>query len=330
VASAKDTLGNRAYKRVIFGTGSIAPIGTLGPETLIVGSANETLFQQAALQGAINTQIQTLVEQRIQKVLVATPTEIQNAFIVGLSDEGTQTLFNELCTQEILFEGEMMTPGEIFQKKVKESIEALDDGGITIYPSVPCTDDPDVSLTISNVSVGDQITCNVDFNDGNFVVTMGLPNIHVDVHAYGTGGGWDDFICVAGVKIEGDAYSDITNISLQFTVTEDNLLNNTFSAANFDGGLTASSNGTVSVDFCGLSEVCDVIVTIFTLGAVDLTDIDFSIVENVDFSEAVGANQPDPVKLNEIKVDEQVVATRSADRRIVCRSKSHPTASAPA
>jgi hypothetical protein len=295
--SAREKGGARTYQRVLFATGAVAPIGV---------DVNATVFRSSAMQAAVNRQLKQMVETNVQKAMAATSTELENAYVVGLSAEGTQTLFNRLCTTPVP-SGEFagMTPGQIFKKKVTEAINSI--GQPHISPDVPCASDPEVTLSISDVVVSDQLACNVDFHNGFFRVKVGLPSIHVNVHAYGTGGDWGDTVCVEGVKVEGDAFADVTGINLTYDVTEDNLLHNTFSAANFNAGATVASNGSVGVDFCGLSTVCNVIVTIFTFGAVDINPhIDFSLVQ--DFSTQINANQPDPVKLNEIKVDENVIA----------------------
>jgi hypothetical protein len=297
--SAREIGGNRTYKNLIFATGAVAPIGI---------DPNARVFQSAAIQAAVNDQLKQLVQDQVQIAMDPASTDLQNAFIVGLSAAGTQTLFSNLCNKPLddptsPFNG--MTPAQIFKKKITDGINSI--GQQHIKPSVPCASDPDVTLSITNVSVGNNFACNTDFHDGFFHVTVGLPDIHVDVHAYGTGGDWGDTICVEGVKVEGDAFADVTGINLGFDVTENNLLTNTFSNSNFNAGATAASNGSVGVDFCGLSVLCNVVVTIFTFGAVDINPhIDFSTVQ--DFSTQIGASQPDPVKLKQIKVDEQVVA----------------------
>jgi hypothetical protein len=302
-ASATDDLGNRAFARRIFATGDVVPIG--------IEQALSATFQENAFVETVNSGLKTLLAPEVSTALSGTSTAIENAFVVGVSANGTQKLFDQLCTAPVnapdnpAINGK--TPGQIFSEKVEAAILAI--GPKTITPSVPCASDPDVSLTITNVDIGTDVTCDVTFNDGFFHVTFGLPDVHVDVHAYGTGGEWDDDTCIIeGVKIEGDAYADVTNIKLDFDVTEENLLNTTTSAPVFDVGTTVASQGTVSVDFCGAGSLfCNVIVTIFTLGAVDINpEISFDKVQ--DFTAQVGASEPDPVKLKEIKVDEQVVA----------------------
>jgi len=305
-ASAREIKGNRTFKNFIFATGDVAAVGV---------DPNATIFQAATIQTAVNTQIKQLVKTKLGPVLdPPTSTDLQNAFIVGLSAGGTQTLFNQLCTTPVVSDDPTIngkTPGQIFQSKVTEailSINTSNNGGPpTTTPSVPCASDPTVTLTITEVDVADTVSCNVDFHDHFFHVKLGLPDIHVKVHAFGTAGDWGATVCGEGVKVEGDATADVTGINLGFDVTEDNLLLNTFSNANFDAGATVTSNGTVGVDFCGFSVFCNVLVTIFTFGAIDINPhIDFHLVEN--FSTQIGASQPDPVKLKEIKVDEQVVA----------------------
>jgi hypothetical protein len=300
-ASATDTLGNRAFARRIFATGDVAPIG--------VEQALSATFQQNKFVDTVNTGLKTLLAPEVSTAMSGTSSAIENAFVVGLSAAGTQKLFDQLCTAPVnapdnpAINGK--TPGQLFSEKVEAAILAI--GPKSISPSVPCASDPNVALTITNVDVGTNVTCNVDFNDGSFHVTLGLPDVHVDVRAFGTGGDWGDDVCVEGVKVEGTAFADVTNIKLEFDVTEGNLLNASTSTPVFDAGTTVKSNGTVGVDFCGLSVVCNVVVTIFTFGAVDINpEINFDKVQ--DFSAQVGASQPDPVRLKEIKVDEQVVA----------------------
>jgi len=300
-ASATDDLGNRAFARRIFATGDVVPIG--------IEQALSATFQENAFVETVNSGLKTLLAPEVNLALSGTSTAIENAFVVGVSANGTQKLFDQLCTQPVnapdnpAINGK--TPGQIFAEKVEAAILAI--GPKTITPSVPCASDPDVALTITNVDVGTDVTCNVGFNDGFFHVTLGLPDVHVDVHAFGTGGDWGDDICVEGIKVEGNAFADVTNIKLDFDVTEDNLLNTSTTPPVFDAGTTVKSNGTVGVDFCGLSVLCNVLVTIFTFGAVDINpEISFDKVQ--DFTAQIGASEPDPVKLKEIKVDENVVA----------------------
>jgi hypothetical protein len=301
VASAKEVMGARAYKRVVFATGAVAPIGI---------DPNATVFQGAALQSAVNDQLKQLVETKVQGALGPATTELQNAFIVGISAGGTQTLFTKLCTTPIEFEGSLLTPGQIFQKTVKRTIEGISLPSVPV--SVPCAPDPNVGLSITNVTVGDTVSCDVTFQNGLFAVQMNLPNIHVDAHGYGNAEDTVAGVCVDGVTISGNVYADITDIHLGFNVTEDNLLHNTFSSSNFDAGTTVTAEGNVDVSFCGVGVFCELAaeaLNFLSFGAIpDLLHIDFEFAHALDFKEAVGANQPDPVKLNEIRVNEQVVA----------------------
>jgi hypothetical protein len=299
--SATDDLGNRAFARRIFAAGTVVPIG--------VDQALSATFRENAFVETVNNGLKALLAPEVSMAMTSTSTAIANAFVVGVSANGTQKLFDRLCQAPVnkpenpAIHGK--TPGQIFSEKVEAAILGI--GAKSISPSVPCASDPNVALTISNVDVGTNVTCNVDFNDGSFHVTLGLPNVHVDVHAFGTGGDWGDDICFEGIKVEGTAFADVSNIRLEFDVTENNLLNSSTSTPVFNAGTTVASNGSVGVDFCGLSVVCNVLVTIFTFGAVDINpEISFDKVQ--DFTAQIGASEPDPVKLKEIKVDEQVVA----------------------
>jgi hypothetical protein len=296
VARATDELGNRTYKRVVFATGDVAAPGI-----------DTIAFQQMALESLIQDELEKAVLPQVREALQETSVEIENAFVVGISATATQELFNQLCTAPVPSEDpelDGLTPGQIFSKKVRESIEAIPDVVKSVYS--PCSCDPDVTMGVESVSVGETIGCNVVFSEGKFNVSVDLPDVTVTAGADGECGGYGDDICFEGIGIHMDATASITGINLNFDVTEENLLKTTNSTpVFFEGTTSVSVSG--SPDLCGVSEVCDVLVTIFTFGAIDVTpEIDFSKVQ--DFSAQIGAAEPDPVKLKAIKVDEEVIA----------------------
>lgn len=308
-ASATDDLGNRAYARRIFAAGSVAPIG-------IDPSALSATFSQQTFLNTVNSQLKVMLEPSVSTAMHDTTTAIEDAIVVGISPGGTQKLFDQLCTTPIVSDDPAVngkTPGQIFSEKVTAAIFAASPKVFDVPDDkdvVPCASDPDtIDLNVTNVDVGTTLTCGVSFHEGYFHVTVGLPDIHVDVHAIGTGGDWGDDICVEGVKIEGTAFADVSNIKLEFDVTEANLLNDTTSTPVFDTGATIANKGTIAADFCGLSEICDFaldVIEFFSFGLIDIElQIDFEKV--VDFSAQIGVSEPDPVKLKEMKIDETVL-----------------------
>ena len=312
-ASATDIMGNRTFKNLIFATGSVAPVAV---------DPNATVFNAEAMRNAVNSQLKNLVQKNVQTALDApTSTTLQNAFVVGLSASGAQTLFNKLCTSPVPSTDPTIngkTPGQIFSDKVTQAIEAIPLSPIDVSPPcVTCT--APVNFSIKSVNVGSDVTCNLTFNSGSFHVSMGLPEIDVAADAQG----WcEDDLCIpdvgctcgSGVAVGIEGTASVTGVKLDFDVTEANLLGNTTSPPAFFSGTTATGAhdignhfGDSGISFCGISEVCKVVVEIFTFGQVDLTPtIDISKVQ--DFSAQIGANQPDPVKLHQIQVDPTVIA----------------------
>jgi len=120
---------------------------------------------------------------------------------------------------------------------------------------------------------------------------------------------------VEGLAVALEGTATISGITFDFNVSESNLLNDTVDTVPvfYKGNLSTSVHdatnhfGGQGISFCGLSEVCSVVVTIFTFGAIDLTPT-IDITQIQDFSGQIGASQPDPVKLKQIKVDENTVA----------------------
>ena len=312
-ASAKDDRGNRTFKNVIFATGEVAAVAV---------DPNAQVFQSAAVKQAMNDGLKSMVQAKIDNAFSApATTDLANAFIVGLSAGGTQRMFNKLCTSPIQAGPGVdptvvgLTPGQAFSKKVKEAILAVPAQSVSI-PS-PCSCDPNVNMQVTSVSVGTNVACTVTFNDGSFDVSMGLPEIKVVAQAKG----WcrtssPGISCVEGLAVALEGTATVTGVSFTFRVTESNLLNNTVTPpapdAFYKGTLATSLKdiqnefGDNGISFCGLSVLCDVLVTIFTFGQLDITpSINISQVQ--DFSGQIGASQPDPVKLKQIKVDETKV-----------------------
>ena len=320
-ASAKDVKGNRTYKNVIFATGNVAALGV---------DPSAKVFQSAALQHAVNANLGKAVQAKIDKALDApATTDLANAFVLGLSASGAQTMFSSLCTSPIKGTGDPSldgkTPGQVFSEKVTAAVKAIPLPSTT--PSVPCSCDPTVNLTLAKIDIGTDVSCNVTFSDGYFDVVMNLPDLHIAVDALG----WceDDAspVCLDRTSIGEQATADVTGITFGFRVTEGALLGNTVCdngsappciPPNFFKGtlktgvhdITNPDTGEAGINLdCITGTLCQVALDIITLGfGPDLTDIhlDFSKVQ--DFSGQIGQSQPDPVKLHQIQVDSGVVA----------------------
>jgi hypothetical protein len=316
-ASAKDVKGNRTYKNVIFATGSVAPLGI---------DPNATIFQSAALQHAVNANLGKMVQAKIDKALDApATTDLANAFVVGLSATGAQTMFNKLCTSPIQTNdaNNGKTPGQIFSAGVTAAIKAI--ALPSQSPSVPCSCDPTVNLTLASVSIGSDVSCNVTFSDGFFDVMMGLPDIHIAVNAIGDCEEDALGICVERTSIGEQATADVTGITFSFRVTQSALLGNTVCDTGsappcvppvfFKGTIATgvhdivdpnTGESGINID-CITGTLCQIGLDIITLGfGPDLTNIHLDFSQVSSFSGEL--NAPDPVKLHQIQVDPGVVA----------------------
>uniref|UniRef100_Q01V46 Uncharacterized protein n=1 Tax=Solibacter usitatus (strain Ellin6076) TaxID=234267 RepID=Q01V46_SOLUE len=308
-ASAKDVNGNRTYKNLIFATGSVAPVAI---------DPNAKIFQTAAMETAVSSNLKRLVEAQIDSTFTANApanTDLQNAFVVGLSASGAQTLFNSLCTAPIKDNPDPtingLTPGQAFSKKVTAAIKAIPATRVTI--SSPCSCDPPVNINIKSVNIGTNVACNLTFTDGSFHVRMSLPDVHVVADAVGFCKETFLGACVDGAAVGVEGTADVTGIRLDWDVKATDITGTTTPSPILFAGTTATGAhditnpfGDQGISTCGLSDVCTFLVQIFTFGAVDLTPT-INISQVQDFSAQIGATSKDPVKMTQIKVDPTVI-----------------------
>jgi hypothetical protein len=313
-ASAREIQGNRTYKTFIFATGVTAPIGKAAGFT-VVGDPNANIFQKAAVQSAVNDQLKKAVELSLPVALAETQTELQNAFIVGLSAEGTQTLFNKLCSEPNPLAGNK-TLGQIFSQTLTTQLMKFDQAhplkSFTLDLGACPSCNPGVKVFVSSVDIGTTVTCPITFSDGKFSVAMNLPDISITAKAAGhcktEACVLDACVCLSETTVDFSVGFNVTGINLGFDVTEGNLLNTSTSPPDFHAGagVQGETHGGVSFDCIGgkLCEWALDIVSFFT-GIDELSNLDDL---NLNFSTQIEATKPDPVKLKQIKVDEQVVA----------------------
>jgi hypothetical protein len=297
VAAATDDLGNRTFTSVVFATGT-----TQNPN--LPAAAVEQLagrFRMREAQQSLIEDLGALATQRIAAVLqnggVVT---VPNAFVAGLSTQAIQKVFTERCTD----------PVDGVGKKFKDTVSAkvLQIPNQQKSVSSPCSCDPTATMSVSSVTIdANDISCPVTFHDGHFSVRINLPSVTVHASVSGSCETSVEGVCIEGLSVSGSSTTTISGIRLDFDITENDLLQNQSSQnPAFTPGI-ASSNTNISTDFCGASVLCDVVVTILTFGLVDMSpSIDVSNVQEI--TQQVGSSEPDPVKLQEIKVDEEQIA----------------------
>jgi len=287
IAAATDSEGNRTFTRLFYATHTTlnpgvtaGALGKLGPVALeaLTKKFNQVIANAAALPSSV---------------------DVDNAFLVALSPQAIQQQFDKRCP----------TADAQFKSKAKAALEAVSIPNKNIEP--PCSCGANTSFSIGTVTFTGNTTCNVAFSQDKFTVTIGLPTVNVPVTGSGHCGE-----CIIGIgsetTVSGTVTLVISNTQVTFDVTEAQLLNPTSpQPTGFVQGTTTTS-GSISVDacefpagFCGF--VLDVIAFISDGSWPDFTpDIDLSDV--TEFKQAIAASEPDPVKLNEIKIDEQKVA----------------------
>jgi hypothetical protein len=283
IAAATDDEGNRTFVRLFYATGT-----TLNP------GINAAL----PIQSAEHPLLQALIGRLKKAVVEASPpstVQVDDAFVIGLSPAAVQQQFDKRC----------VAAGVQFKTKATQSIQAVSIPSTTVSP--PCACDADVNFTIGTITIDEtQITCPVTFSQGQFHVSVHLPDVSVQVSADGHCGDCDPFDTATDVT--GTTTVTLSGFKVDFDVTEGQLLNPTSPQPTVLVSGTTNTAGNISVDTpCFISQACNFFLDIVTLGLVDFTpSVDFSNVS--DFKQAVGASEPDPVKLNDIKIDEQKVA----------------------
>ncbi len=286
-----DDLGNTSYsEKWSFAAGPVAsPLPCTPP------------LRVAGVQEQVFSDVEARVKEAVQAALNATETEIENAFVVGLTPDAVNTLFSEKCTD---------ATGE-FENRVRANIAAkfpftrIADGG--------CSCDPPVKITLDSVTFPGDITCSVDFNPDTFHVTMNLPNVVISINAYGYCKTTFLGACVAKTVVDGWATTTISQIKMEFDVTENQLMGASGPAPTFNIGVEGQVDSHISSNVHCLASVCNWFVELFltalTFGSngwIDLTP-EINISQDLNFQVEVGAGQPDPVSLGEIKVDKEEV-----------------------
>lgn len=286
IADAGDEKGNRTYKSLIFATGDVGSPGT--PLVSQVMSARIT--------DAIRGRIGEITNGDFQRDFLP-PQEIQNAFAVGLSPQAVQTFFDQKCADA----------GQQFKDKVTTSIFSKPPTRKSI--GVPCSCDPTVSIFPTGVQIDpNQISCQSTLVDNKIHVTVHLPDVKVDVRA--SGRCEHDFlgICVSETIVNVTVRSAITNITMDFDVTEDQMKGAQGpppDPVHIGGATTTQTSGGYDINCIG-ADICSVAAEIFTFGLADLSP-DINVSNVTTFNREVGAGEPDPISMSDVKVDNVVV-----------------------
>lgn len=305
VAEATDDLGNRTFSGLFFATGQVA-----NP----AASALAALLSDSSLRSEARSAFTNMMVGASSSRQTDAAVNIDNAFVVGMSPQAVQAVFNKKCA----------TMGQTFANKVREKVQAADLGSISIEPACSC--DINVPLRVSAVNIDpNQTSCVSTFEDGKIRVVANLPDIEIVIR--GNRSCTETFLgaCIDRTVVDITATTRMRNNTFTFDITEGQLLGTAApGAGEFKVGVVdkpTEANGLlqnnsrvecIGADICNaFAVVAQVFIDIVTFGTVDGGQILplLSIDSNLnDFKAEVGASEPDPVKLDEIKMDEEVVA----------------------
>lgn len=331
VASAMEgSKGARAHDTHIFAVGNnIKPLG-VDPGAAIVSPQ--------ALSAAVNANVQSALQAKMNMVMNApTSTSVRNAFVLGLSAEGAQTIINSLCVDPL--PGDGRTLGQIFKATVEDVLDDFTfNAPLTTFTfPPPCSCNTDVRVFIEEVEAGTDFACPLTFEDNQIKATLELPDVRVKVRAIGPK---NECIIVFPNLIppfippviplpthtEVNAFAEVSlqNITFSYTITENDLLqNDTTVGPNpfvVGGELPIAAGGAFSgnrgVDYGVGGDLCnfflDTFVTVLTFGQVDigpLLNLQFDIHETINLTEVLRPTQggATALPLPAVRVQEQVV-----------------------
>ncbi|MCB2182613.1 MAG: hypothetical protein KQH63_11335 [Desulfobulbaceae bacterium] len=285
-AQVTDDLGNRSFDSKIFAVGNTA-----------MPSLKADL--EAALQGELYDKVKTAAESAAQ--------ELDNAFVVGMSKDAIQDLFDKRCK----------AAGTEFVNNLQAKIvnTVVDERKVEV---TACSCDPTVKTRISGFSADpNAVSCPVDFQNDQMKVSMNLPAVHIDLSVGGSCRVEDPIFgaCIAKTNVSGSTSTDLTASRLEFTITEGQLLGISDPPDPLYFPPTASEppTGNIHVSIGCLASVCDFFLTPFAAivnaiaGDRLIPVLGFGQTIDVNFEADLGSSVPDPINLAEIKVDEQEV-----------------------
>ena len=321
--AATDSMGNRVFNNsVVFATGNTAKPG-VGPITAPTGLSGALDPQlQAAFEGEVAAQVKEAFKEVALGMGLGLngpgTIEVPNAFVVELNGAALTNFFNTKCSQP---GADGLTLKDRFQRLANQKVVGKTFG--TFHAPSPCSCDPPFNLTVTSLDFTNQLMCPVffpgqhDSYDGSVVpddamrVVIQLP----DITAHMSGGGWceEDFlgVCIDDASINISLSASVNNIRLRFDITEAQLKGTAPpSDPQFNAGVSATIEDSIHVDThvgCIGGVLCQAVVTVFTLGFIDVSPT-IDINQSFDLSHEIGQAEPDPIKLHDIKLDEEKIA----------------------
>ncbi len=327
IAEATDDLGNRTFDSLIFA------VGTVQKPDALSATAFQTTLSEAPHQ--VTEMLQGLANRFIRDPLASTTVELDNAFVVGITEPAVQKVFDAKC----------VGAAQEFVAAVRSEIPigTLVD---TRKVSGGCSCDPTVRTRIAAININpNAISCPINFVNGKIEVAIKLPPINLTLRSSGScrteGRICVPFtdacvsVCLAETIVNDTFNMTYTPFGVDFDITEGQLegteapgqptrgrceLNP--AVACFDNSdcpglgdcLVAdfSISGSVGAEVNCLASVCNwflngliLIANVIPGVHIDPVLVDFTI--DVDFNREIGASEPDPIELAEIEVKEEEI-----------------------
>jgi hypothetical protein len=307
IVEANDDQGKRAFKSHIFATGNVA----LPPQA---STLNTPEYQ--ALEQAVHDQVRTVALDQLAAEISASSAvlEVDNAFAVGLSKNAINQLFNSKCKEP---DANGKTLGQKFAEAAENSIRAKIFDPIKV--PFACSCDPTLRLKVTEVTINpNDVSCNVLFpgethpdggtvGNDRFTVAVTLPDVRVTVADTASCRVEDPVfgVCLSKARAEARVTIEARDPRLTFDVTENQLMGSTGPAPSFFVGTEVEVQRVFNTSVgCIGGAICD---GFLSLIGIDTTpNINISTVTN--FGQEIGAGQPDPIQLEEIKIDEEEIA----------------------
>lgn len=281
-AMVSDDLGNRSFDKKVFAIGDVA---------------------QPALQKEIQAELHT----KVQNAIKSATQELDNAFVVGMSKQAIQDLFNKRC----------VGAGQEFYANLQRDMLNKEVGSKKLTVSA-CSCDPTVHMYVTGFEMDpNQISCPVDFQNNKMHIAVNLPTVKINMKASGSCRVEDPIFgaCIAKTNVSGTSSTTLSGAKLEFDITEGQLLGTESPAAPlFTKPINSEpTTGNINVSIGCLASVCDFFLTPIALlvnaiaGDNLIPVIGFGHTIDINFEGEVGSSAPDPIALEKIKVDEQEV-----------------------
>jgi putative metal-binding protein len=156
------------------------------------------------------------IRKLVDEVQAAMATNIDPAFVVGLEEAAAQKFFNEKCQGAI----------DQFSAKAQSALSGKTFATFDVQPDCSCdlNDVPVVLESLTFTPSAADPTCKVDFQAGKIGVKVNLPAIHIQVGAHRSCTDHGLFgECIARTKVDVTAVTHVTDISFEFTITENQI-----------------------------------------------------------------------------------------------------------